>query len=143
MKTTVNQSKPSFRIALLIAAILFCPGIFAQKSFNNLGARTVSDNFIRSSNEIMSELTSTFKTDVFIEEQMSLEDWMIDLKKFADKYDYNSISESKEESEYKEPKLELDDWMNESDWNYLKNDNFKEDVLKLEKWMCCPRNWIL
>lgn len=143
MKTTKNLPQPAIKIAVIVAALLFSSGIFAQKSFNQFEGKNISQKLIRTSSDILADIATSFRTDVFIEEQISLEDWMIDLEKFAKDYKNTATAENIETPQFEEPKIQIEDWMMVSDWNYIKNEHFKEDTLKLEKWMCCPRNWIL
>jgi len=142
MKTTNIFPQPTIKIALILVALLFSSGIFAQKSFKQFEIKNVSDKLIRSSSDIIADITSTFRTDVFIEKQISLEDWMMDLEEFATDYESISTNENSESLYFEEPKMEMEDWMMEPDWDYIKDDNFKEAVLTLENWMCCPWNWI-
>lgn len=141
MKTTKILLQPTIKIVLLIAALLFSSGIFAQKSFNQFEMKNVSSQLIRSSSDIIAEITSSFRTDVFIEEQIMLEDWMVDLNIFATNNKRKNITVDSETGNFEETKLELEGWMMDINWDYINNEHFKEDTLKLEKWMCCPQNW--
>lgn len=126
-----------------LIAILFSSGIFAQKSITHYDMKNISNELLRSSYDIIAEIKSSFESDFFFEPQINLEEWMIDLNIFAGKTEEKSIIECEESIEFYEPQLEIENWMMDSDWNYINEDYFIEDILKLEEWMCCPRNWFI
>ena len=137
MKTKTNQQGITAKLSLLIVAMFFSLGIFAQNSVASYQIKSLSDNLIISSDEIISSLKVSIETDFFYEDQINLEEWMIDLEKFAD----NSKSSLVEEDEFTEEELNLEEWMIDTDWINSDCDYFYEAPLQFEDWMCCPREW--
>lgn len=137
MKTKTNHKRITARVALLIVAIFFSLGIFAQKSITNYQIKSLNENLLLSSDEIISSLRVSIETDFFYEDQINLEDWMIDLEKFAK----NSKPSTIVEDEFIEEELELEEWMIDTDWLKKDCDYFYEAPLQFEDWMCCPKEW--
>ena len=122
MKTKTNQQGITAKLSLLIVAMFFSLGIFAQNSVASYQIKSLSDNLIISSDEIISSLKVSIETDFFYEDQINLEEWMIDLEKFAD----NSKSSLVEEDEFTEEELNLEEWMIDTDWINKECDYFYE-----------------
>lgn len=137
MKTKTNQNRITARVTLLIVAIFFSLGIFAQKSITNYQIKSLSENLVLNSDEIINSLKVSTETDFFYEDQINLEDWMIDLEKFAK----NSKSSTIIEDKFTEEELCLEEWMIDTDWLNKECDYFYEAPLQFEDWMCCPKEW--
>ena len=137
------QNRIKARAAILLVALLISSGLFAQKSLNYFEVKNVSNEILRSSYDILAEIKSAFETDFFFEEPIKLEEWMLDLNLFAkDSKDECTSVENNMITNF-EDSQDIEDLMMETDWNYILNENFKDEVLKLEKWMCCPDEWII
>ncbi len=139
MKTKTNQQEITAKLSLLIVAMFFSLGIFAQNSVASYQIKSLSDNLIKSSDEIIRSLKVSNETDIFYEDQINLEEWMIDLEKFGK----NSKSSITEEVEFVEEELDLEEWMIDTDWIKKECDYFYEAPLQFEEWMCCPKEWTI
>ena len=139
MKTNTYQHQISIKAMLLITAMFFSLGIFAQNSLGNYEIKSLSDNLISSSEEVISSLIISIETDFFYEDQINLEEWMIDLDKFSN----NNASSIAENNIFIEEEQLLEDWMISTNWLNLGYEVFYEAPLQLEEWMCCPREWTI
>ena len=140
MKTTRTIKRGILALAMVALTI----PAFSQKSFNQFDFKKVTDNILKSTEDIRNAITESFAGDYFYEAQISLEDWMLDLKKFNNRID--SLSEYKssmtEEIEFIDSEIELESWMMEGDWSISYDLRLDEPEMEVEAWMESPMTWV-
>jgi hypothetical protein len=144
-KNIVN--KVVIKISLVIVAIFFSGSLMAQKSFKSYDLKnSTTELFKKGSSEIAEAFFA--KKEEIKEEEVSFEEWMIDLENFSKSLDSSSVDKqeaketlSKEELEILNEQVELEDWMMELDWNYKSSDFLNEAVVELESWMTDLKKW--
>lgn len=135
------------RLLMIVIAFLFCIGTFAQKSFHNNDFKSLTASVFKSTEEIIFAMRSSAEKKAFVEEEITLEDWMSDLESWMKKLDttsqessnINTSAEAESEMEMMEESLELEDWMLDIHW--IEKENFDEEELSIEAWMQNPKNW--
>jgi len=141
-------------IAILFVLMMSGSGLHAQKSLNRLEIQDLSGIILKGMKEISIALEIQKEISVVMEEEIILEDWMMNLEKWAKSLDSsdvnknNSASSLQEQDMIYESELELEGWMLNS-WKVnatdkeqmVKNSSFDEE-LELESWMTSPAFWV-
>lgn len=138
------------KLSLVIVAILFSSSLFAQKSFNSFDLKNSTNELFKKSSEEIADAFFSKKEDIK-EEEVSFEEWMIDLENFSKGLDSSALSkeslketmsaEEMEEMEILNEEVELEVWMTELDWNYMSTDFLNEAVIEIEDWMTDLKKW--
>jgi len=133
---------------LIISALMISAGAFAQKSVNKYDIKELSTDIFKSKDEINLAFNSVKEKKAFYEEEITFEEWMIDLKSWVKSLDSSATIKNNKpvsrlmmesESEFIEENLEFEDWMLEANW--IEHEEINENELKLEDWMKSPKNW--
>ncbi len=147
MKTqNLNTGTITGRMIIILIALMISPGVFAQNSLKSFNSKNYTENIFGSKNQIINALNSSGEKKAFYEEEIQLEEWMINLEKWAERIDSISPSTHKTTKRIEEKNdllleedMEIEHWM--IDYKWFQQESFTENELILEEWMNYPKMW--
>lgn len=143
MKTiTKNTGKSLQKIVMLVMAGMISINLYSQKSIGNYELQKISSNLFSSTEEIMRAFAGHSSVDLFFEEELEFEGWMIDLKRWIMSIDTGSAIQNIMDAEagaVLEEEIIFEDWMFQINWgDYIPT---SDEEIELEQWMMNPFEW--
>ncbi len=146
MKTlTKNTGKRLHKFVVLVVAGMISVTLYSQKSITSYELQKFTTSLFSSTEQIMKAFAGNTSADLFFEEEIEFEEWMMDLNKWIISIDTGSVTKKAagpETGEVLDEEMHFEDWMFRTDWVKDIKTSAIDEEMEFEDWMMRPFDWV-